>query len=276
MRRAPGGQSGSAGQMHPTRMGAAIAITAALWLGACGSDDKAQAVSPEGLVLPAGADSASRPLVAPVVDPYVQVVVIGPSDRFDLAQLPQHWYAATAATGGVPKITLARQQNVLALRLTADLQGSLVGRKINIPLLNMPYLRWGWFLEPAAAVPPGQAALQRDEPEVWMRVVVGIRISPDPAPGTVAPGPPQIERTVSLEWRAGAAQPPAAGGSVAMRLGGADAGKWLFEAVDLSRIFSAAWPQDNIGAARIVFVAVGAGPTAVPAAGYIAEVVLAP
>ena len=44
----------------------------------------------------------------------------------------------------------------------------------------------------------------------------------------------------------------------------------------MSRIYSAAWPEDNIAAARIVFVAVGAGPTAIPGAGYIAEVVLVP
>lgn len=257
--------------------GLGVALAAGLALGACGSDDEPELVK---LVAPVPAPAAyvdpdSRPLVAPYVDPYAQAMVIGPSPNFDLARLPAHWYAATATSGNVPKITLAQQQDVLSLRLIADSQGAIVGRKINIPLLNMPFLRWGWLLEPQAAAAPAPTVAGA-EPEVWLRVVVGLQTSLDPQPGTIAQGPPQIDRTMSLEWRADGGHPTAAHGSVAMKVGAAEAGKWIFEAVDLSRIYSAAWPDDNIAAARIVFVAVGAGPAAVPGAGYIAEVVLVP
>lgn len=256
--------------------GLAAALAACLSLGGCGSDEEPDLVQLVAPVPAPGAyvDPASRPLVAPYVDPYTQAVVIGPSPNFDLANLPAHWYAATATSGNVPKITLVQQQGALSLRLVADSQGAIVGRKVNIPLLNMPYLRWGWLLEPQAAAPAPTAA--NSEPEVWLRVVVGFQTSLDQHPGTIAQGPPQIDRTMSLEWRANAEHPPAAQGSVAMRAGAAEAGKWIFEAVDMSRIYSAAWPEDNIAAARIVFVAVGAGPTAIPGAGYIAEVVLVP
>lgn len=259
------------------RFGLGLALAAGFALGACGSDEDPELVQ---LVTPVPApaaylDPASRPLVAPYVDPYAQAMVIGPSPNFDLARLPAHWYAATATTGNVPKITLAQQQSVLALRLIADAQGAIVGRKINIPLLNMPYLRWGWFMEPPAAAPAPTAAAS-GEPEVWLRVVVGFQTGVDQHPGTIEQGPPKIDRTVSLEWRANADHPSAVNGSVAMRVGAADAAKWIFEAVDLSRIYSAAWPGDNIAAARMVFVAAGAGPTVIPGTGYIAEVVLVP
>ncbi|HLF59026.1 MAG TPA: hypothetical protein VI732_05290 [Alphaproteobacteria bacterium] len=216
---------------------------------------------------------------AGVVDPYRQILVIGPNPRFDSARLPETWYVATRGSEA-PKFVTAEKDGVLALRLDGDPDGAIIGRKFHLPLLNMPYLRWGWYVDrPVPAAKRANVEAGVGEPSVLLRVVVGFRDSAgnDPDEGAAdTHEAPKIDRAISLEWRADEAVGHAAEGSVVMRAGRGDSGKWIIEAVDLSRIYSKAWPQNQIANARIVFVAVGAGPTRTPATGYVAEVVLLP
>ena len=214
-----------------------------------------------------------RPLPG-VVDPYREFIVIGTTATFDVARLPENWYAAVDGNGAL-KIATAEKDGVLALHLTGDGNASIVGRRVQMPLLNMPYLRWGWYLEPAAAK-PAKAETGSGASPVLLRVVVGFRDGPaaESATGNDAP---KVDRALSLEWRpAPANQTEDHDGSFAIRAGYRDQGKWLIEAVDLSRFYERAWPQAAMDKAEIAFVAVGAGPTPQPAAGYVAEVVLSP
>ncbi len=254
--------------------GGVKALFAALLLSACAGSDEPDVMAATPAAGPTAAAGALGPRRGPPsVDPYAQFVIIGPSPRFDPLRLPDSWYGAN--TGGGPlKIASGEKAGIVALRFEADSQGSILGRRLDIPLLNMPYLRWGWYLEPEVAG-AARTEVRGSEPEVLLRIVVGFRMLPHPAPAGDFHGPPKIDRTLSLEWRA-AAQSAATAGSVPMRAGRHEAGRWIIEAVDLSRLFSAVWPRDSIAQARLVFVAAGAGPTAVPATGYIAEVVLSP
>lgn len=220
---------------------------------------------------------------AGVVDPYRQILVLGPSPQFNPANLPGNWYVASRGNDA-PHFQAAEKDGVVALRLDADADGSILGRKFRVPLLNMPYLRWGWYLDSAPAARPTKAEAGT-ESSVFIRVVVGFR---DPSKDEAAEAeaeetgdshaPPKIDRALSLEWRAAESAPPAnpSDGSVVMRAGAREAGKWLIETVDLSRLYASAWPQETSGKAEIVFVAVGMGPTSIPVAGYVAEVVLSP
>lgn len=220
---------------------------------------------------------------AGVVDPYRQILVLGPSPRFDPANLPGNWYVASRGNNA-PRFQATEKDGVVALRLDAGADGSILGRKFRVPLLDMPYLRWGWYLDNAPAARPTKAEAGV-EPSVLIRVVVGFR---DPSKDETAEAEaeetgdshaaPKIDRALSLEWRAAEGAPPATAsdGSVVLRAGARDAGKWIIEAVDLSRLYAWAWPQETSGKAEIVFVAVGMGPTSVPVTGYVAEVVLSP
>lgn len=250
------------------RAGAVALGLAAIGLAACGGGREAEMRGPSA----AWTQAQARAHVG-VIDPYRQMLVIGPSARFDSGRLPQSWYVATHG-GGIPKFVTATKDGVLGLRLDGDGNGAILGRRLQVPLLNMPYLRWGWYLQP-----PGPATTRTraatGEPPVLLRVVVGFRDRASDDDGSDAHGPPKIDRALSLEWRADGTA-PAASGSVVMRAGMRDSGRWIIEAVDLLRLYGQAWPHDRWADAQIVFVAVGAGPTPVPVTGYVAEVVLSP
>lgn len=217
---------------------------------------------------------------AGVVDPYRQILVLGPSTRFDPAKLPENWYVASSGNAQ-PSFAAAEKDGVSALRLDGAADGAILGRKFRVPLLDMPYLRWGWYLERGAPAVKRTKTEATAEPAVFIRVVIGFRdpaADDDAADTGDAHSPPRIDRALSLEWRAAESAKPAeaSDGSIVMRAGERDAGRWIIEAVDLSRLYAQAWPQETSGKAQIVFVAVGAGPTSVPATGYVAEVVLSP
>lgn len=254
------------------RAGAALALLALLAGCAWGDDEETQAAAQAREQAQARAREVAR---HGILDPYRQMLVIGPSARFNPAQLPDHWYAATSG-GGPTNITTGRKDGVFALRLEGTGEGAILGRRVEVPLLNMPYLRWGWYVERLAPAAK-RTALRAGEPAVLLRVVVGLRDTGDAGDADADPhGPPKIDRAISLEWRADNSAAPGDPGSVVMRAGFKDAGDWMLEAVDLTRIYSKAWPQSPIANARIAFVAVGAGPTPIPTAGYVAEVVLSP
>ena len=214
-----------------------------------------------------------------MVDPYRQMLVIGPGQHFDPARLPGDWYVASS--GGKPaKFAAAQKDGILALRLDGDNNGAILGRRLNVPLLNMPFLRWGWYVErPATSPAPGRTGIKTgtglNEPPVLLRVVVGFRDG-IAQPVRKSNGAPRIDRALSLEWRADETGVRGAPGSIVIHAGLRDAGRWIIEAVDLSRLYAEAWPQSAAANAAIAFIAVGAGPARVPVTGYVAEVALSP
>lgn len=240
-----------------------------LGISACADDDDS-ATTAKSAAAAANAAAKARGRTT-MVDPYLEAVVIGPSPRFDPARLPESWYIPSV--GGAAKISVTDKDGVVALRFEADREGAVLGRKLQVPLLTMPYLRWGWYVEPQAAIK--RSAVQSGEPDVLLRVVVGFKTGPQSSQ-TNPNDQPKIDRALSLEWRASQAPAASGEGSVPMRTGTGDAGRWIIEDVDLSRLYAAAWPQDPLNEARIVFIAAGAGPTEPPEIGYIAEVVLSP
>jgi hypothetical protein len=249
------------------------AASAAILAGCAGDD--AEVAGQAGAQVPG---QAQAPGAAPkgIVDPYREILVIGPSPRFDAAKLPENWYAATSGSG-TPNFETGRKDGVFALRLSSDGDGAILGRRIEVPLLNMPYLRWGWYLDPPAPAAKRTAAGTGGESSVLLRIVVGFRDGAAPKDEEKdSHTPPKIDRAISLEWRADDAPQAGTAGTVAMRAGRREAGRWLIEAVDLTRIYSQAWPQSPMGNTHIAFVAVGAGPSRTPASGYVAEVVLSP
>jgi hypothetical protein len=227
----------------------------------------------------AGAAQAKpqAPATAGMVDPYRQILVIGPSARFDSARLPADWYVASRGKEPV-KFVAVQKDGVLALRLDGDNDGAILGRRLHVPLLNMPFLRWGWYVEPSA--PPakrGGGATGPAEPSVLLRVVVGFRDGIGTETGADGTDrAPKIDRALSLEWRAEETAARGAPGSFAIQAGRRGSGRWIIEAVDLSRLYAQAWPQSAAANTAIAFVAVGAGPAGTPVTGYVAEVVLSP
>ena len=72
---------------------------------------------------------------------------------------------------------------------------------------------------------------------------------------------------------------PAAADKPGMRLyvargGRENAGTWWLETVDLSQIYSRAWPDDDIGKTRVTFIGLAAAGGPTPGAAYISGVKL--
>jgi hypothetical protein len=228
-----------------------------------------------------------RPNLDAIVDPYSELVVIGPDRGFDPSRPPSGWHLASASASGRPRFTVAEKAGVVALRVVGGASGAALFREVRAPLLTMPYLRWGWYLDPpgrqlARAVPAEGPMPGGPAAPLWL--VVGFAGGRPPGaaarPGDGEGGLPGCDRTLALVW---SAEPQLridrdgeGTASYVVRQGPAGAGRWVLESVDLSRIYREVWPQDRAGDASVVFVGAGSGGVADPTTGYVAEVVLSP
>ncbi|MGB8274126.1 MAG: hypothetical protein WCF16_02525 [Alphaproteobacteria bacterium] len=247
------------------------------------------------LALLAGCATAPKPSssIGAIIDPYGQTVLIGPDAGFDPARPPPGWRLGVVGGGTRPasRVKVAEKAGVLALRWDSDAQETLLGRDVQAPLLAMPYLRWGWYLEPGLLDPVVRQVVQEDTPDptgtgVPLRLLVAFRgggaVESGAAASPLAAGLPAFDRAVSLEWslvalpKVGRQAGNDAVAFYVIRQGASAIGRWVVETVDLSRIYAELWPQDRLGDVSVVFVGVAGGGLGIPSAGYVAEVALSP
>ncbi len=150
-----------------------------------------------------------------------------------------------------------------ALRVRGGGAAALLVRPTRAPLIVSPYLSWTWTVEPHA----------RDAPPVG--IVVGFqggreRDRDRPAGGSRDAPLPAHDRALVLTWGDSALQRGSVRTAAAdlfdgrpapryiVRGGGEHTGVWWRDTVDLASLYGALWPQDDIGLARIVFVAIAA------------------
>ena len=215
--------------------------------------------------------------------------MLGPDRAFDPSRPPPGWHLASDGASGRPRFAVAEKAGVVALEVVGGTEDAALFREVRAPLLTMPYLRWGWYLDPPgrtlARAVPAEGPLPVG-PAAPLRLVVGFSGGRAPGPDArsddASSGPFGCDRVLSLVW---SAEPElriergpdgAAAASYVVRQGAKGAGRWVLESVDLSRIYSEVWPQDRPGDASVVFVGAGSGGVADPTTGYGAEVVLSP
>lgn len=217
-------------------------------------------------------------------------LILGPDLAFNPAKLPPEWW--TAPSRPLDGVRVADLSGVPALELKAGAT-TLMGRHMSEKLLASPYLRWGWYLMPAAYGGGAGDGLDRG-----VRLVIGFKGGQprgvqltDRLIAGLASDLPVHDRRMELVL----------GGIGAPRMENArihftavsdrgltrnirkpafqQTGQWLVENVDLSALYAQFWPEDRRNEVDIVFVAVSALPAKLPAdlppaIGYVAEILL--
>ncbi|MFO1189219.1 MAG: hypothetical protein U1E97_06445 [Alphaproteobacteria bacterium] len=183
-----------------------------------------------------------------------RITVIGPDGSDRAAARPTILGAATT--------TIGDDDGVLALHVASGAGGSAIGRRLDSPLLALPYLNWGWRRgpdNPADAVP--------------IRVRVGFngadvfeRVAPTPPwLASLARALPPADRYVDLVWHSGSITPGLwieTGGvpGLVMRNASTARESWQIEAVDLATIHARLWPNARRGETTVAWVFVMVAP----------------
>lgn len=236
------------------------------------------------LALAACAERPPAPL--PIVNG--QTVVLGPEAGFNPAAPPPDWFQVPPRRAD--GLSVAEVSGARVLRVAAPGR-TLIGRRIETPILAAPYLRWGWYVEPALYGNGPGDGLPRG-----LRLVIGFKGGTpgsdqllDRLFGGLAGDYPRSDRVFELHL-GGLGAPRAENAMIefaavndqgirrSLRAPAyGQAGRWHVEAVDLAALYAAFWPRDRIGEVAITFVAVGSLQARIPdnaPVGYVAEILL--
>ncbi len=248
------------------------------------------------VVLAAGA-CADRP-PAPLAETGGKALVLGPDPGFNPAAASDPWWRSPQR--GPSLFSVAELDGTPALEIEApdadQPTTAVLGRRLAVPLLAMPYLEWAWYLEPAIFGGGAGDGLDRG-----VRLSVGFYGGSPEAPqltdhlfGTGPAGYPIYDRRIDITFGGiGAPRPEdstqhmaavdSRGISYELRKDSfGQAGAWKLEALDLAKLYKQFWPRDRMNLTQITFIAVGslAGrPTLARTAGpiplgYVAEISL--
>ncbi len=249
-----------------------------------------------GILLVLGACAETPP--PPLAETGGRAVVLGPDAGFDPATVKDPWWRSPRRDPS--RFTTVDLQGTLVLRVNEPAADqpttSVVGRRLAVPLLAMPYLQWAWYLEPAIYGGGPGDGLDRG-----LRLSIGFYGGDPRSPqftdrmfGTGPSGYPLFDRRLDIIF-GGAGAPRAQdaaehmraindkGVAVELRAGEfGQAGAWKLEALDIAKLYEQFWPHDRMGRAQISFIAVGSLPgratdEALPRPlplGYVAEIVL--
>lgn len=237
----------------------------------------------------------AAPPPAPLPMTNGRAVVLGPEPGLDLAALPPDWFVIAPKDTAKPVVTDSSGVPVLEIDPPG---GTLVGRRLEMPILATPYLHAGLYVVPALYGGGPGDGLPRG-----IRLVIGFK-------GGTRGGPQLLNHVFGI----GSGDFPPHERLMELRLGGqgaarsenatiefaafddqgvkrlltapayGQAGRWHLEAIDLAGLYSAFWPRDRIGQVQIAFVAVGGLQHQLPPAlsengktpriGYVAEILL--
>jgi hypothetical protein len=236
------------------------------------------------------ASCARAPAPAPLPQEGNGALIFGPDQAFNPAKLPPEWW--TAPSRPLEGVRIADLSGVPALELKAGAT-TLMGRHMSEKLLAAPYLRWGWYLMPAAYGGGAGDGLDRG-----VRLVVGFKGGQprgiqltDRLIAGLSSDLPVHDRRLELVL-GGIGAPRMENARIRFtavsdrgmtrdirKLAFQQTGQWLVENVDLSALYAHFWPEDRRDEVDIVFVAVSALPAKLPpdlppAVGYVAEILL--
>lgn len=248
------------------------------------------------LVLTASACGGRPP--TPLAETGGRAAVLGPDPGFNPAALSDPWWRSPPHDTGL--FAVVDLKDTPALEIKAPDAGqpttAVLGRRLAVPLLAMPYLQWAWYLEPAIFGGGPGDGLDRG-----LRLTIGFYGGAPGTPqltdrlfGTGPAGYPLYDRRLEITFGGiGAPRPEDAaqhmtaiddkGVSYELRKPNfSQAGSWKLEALDLGKLYKQFWPRDRINLAQITFVAVGglggrpsiAQTTGPIPLGYVAEISL--
>jgi len=210
---------------------------------------------------------------APLSEQGGRAVVLGPDAGFDPAATRDPWWRSPP--NGPVRFAVVDLNGTTVLRIDAVRQSqsttAVLGRRLAVPLLAMPYLQWAWYLEPAVfAGGPG------DGLDRGLKVSVGFYGGAPDSPqlidtvfGVGPPGYPLYDRRFDIIF-GGVGAPREQDSTqhmaainekgIVYELRGREfgqAGNWKLEALDLAKLYEHFWPRDRMKTVQIAFIAVG-------------------
>ena len=211
------------------------------------------------------------------VDSTGRLEVLRSDGRFPTPALTGDWIAY----GDSGRFTPAIRDGVPAVHAVGGTDTSILARRVDSMMLATPYLSWAWSMDPPSA------------PENPVAIVVGL-YGGDPASGSWGSRPlawtgsplPPFDRILTFRWGAAALQrgtlDDATGPrrrAYVVRGGDENTRTWWLETVDLSAIYARAWPKDDFGRAKVMFVGIRAAETDPPdggpaPGGYVSGIIL--
>ena len=228
---------------------AALPLAAALFLAACGA-----------------------PRAVPVVADDT-LDILAPLPGFTPQRLPAGWIIGGGAQAARDGITVVEVDGVPALKVVGGTQAFVLARRTRAVLLATPYLSWAWNVEshggglhPITLVIGFLGGGRGSQPLSWL----GKALPPHDRILAIAWGDSALNRG---SLRPASADEPGMRRYVA-RGGRENSGSWWLETVDLSRLYSRAWPGDDIGQTRVTFIGLAAAGGPSPAAAHISGVKL--
>ena len=211
-----------------------------------------------------------------VIDQAGRLEVLGPAPGFSTDSLPTGWIMEGSAGDG--RLEVVDVQGVPALSVVNGDHGFVLARHTDANILATPYLSWAWNLD-----------AQRSGTHPICLVVGFSGGNPDGdswGGGSFAgmgSALPNHDRVLSIAWgesalrRGSMVRPPGPESQALLytvRGGRENTGSWWLETVDLSQLYSIAWPGDDVGRVRVAFIGLSAAADRLPAAARISGVVL--
>jgi hypothetical protein len=225
-----------------------------------------------------------------------RAVILGPERGFTPASLTEPWWTAPPRMGD--RFTTVDLDGTLVLRIDAPAPDqpstTIMGRRLSVPLLAMPYLHWAWYLEPAAYEGGPGDGLDRG-----VKLSIGFYGGAPSSPQLTdhlfggANGFPIHDRRFDIVF--GGMGTPRGGDAAQRVIVVSDkgivrelqapqfnqSGAWKLEALDIAKLYEQFWPKDRLNLTQIAFIGVGGlgrpvvkaqnGPLPI---GYVAEITL--
>lgn len=204
--------------------------------------------------------------------------LFGPTVLFSLGRLPKNWIIEGPGDVAEKNISSSVVKGVAAVSVVNGKKKFLAVRRTDSWLLVAPYLSWSWNVESTAqGIHPVRLVVGFDDG-------TGAKKSGNPwSTPWLNGGLPPYQRAVSLVWGESALQrgtqtKPGGAKRAALRYtvrgGRENAGRWFGETIDLSAIYAAAWPGDDVSKVRIVFIGFAAPGGRAPARAHFANLTL--
>lgn len=261
-------------------------------------NNRAASILAVAFALALGACAVPTSLPPPLSETGGRALVLGPEPGFTTSALKDPWWRSPP--DGPDLFSVVELKGTPALEVeaaNADQPATTVlGRRLSVPLLAMPYLQWAWYLEPAIFGGGPDDGLDRG-----LRLSIGFYGGNSSSPqltdwvfGTGPSGYPIFDRRIDITFGGIGAPRPEDAAQHMTAVGGqgityvlrkdnfGQAGSWKLEALDLGKLYQQLWPHDRLNLTRITFIAVGGLPgrptlattTGPVPLGYVADVTL--
>lgn len=200
--------------------------------------------------------AACSEITPTAVEPDGKLDVLGPSQSFSTATLPSDW--VTAGSDAQTRFSVVAHDGIPVLKVTSGDKEVYAVRRVDASLLTTPYLSWAWNVEAHGS---GQHPV---------RLLIGFRggraKSATSRSRWSGPSLPPHDRILALTWgdsalnrgTLAAAGDDGSWSSYTVRGGRENSRSWWLETVDLAQLYTGAWPEDDLAAARLMFIGVAA------------------